>query len=43
MEYVPESDISGDLVIGLSFDTQSKTNLPKNQGAKNDRGLFAIS
>ena len=43
MEYVPESDVSSDLFIGLNFDAQSKINLSKNQGEKNDRRLFAIS
>ena len=42
MEYVPEPDVNDDLVSDLAFDTQSKTNLQKNQGEKNDWRFFAI-
>lgn len=43
MEYVPESNASHGYGISSGSDTQSKTNLPKNQGEENDWRLFAIS
>lgn len=43
MEYIPKFGVGSDLAIGSDFEAQSKTNLQKNQGEKNDWRFFAIS
>lgn len=43
MEYIPKSDVGSGFASGSNIDAQSKTNLQKNQGEKNDWRFFAIS